>query len=602
MRKWSLESLIAIGFVVILLFSGCSLLSATPTITHFPGKPTPTITSKPKPDVTHILTPTIAAFKPTITREPTPTTHEVSTTPGNTYYIRPDGGSTLQCTGLVDSPYPGSGNDQPCAWNHPFQALPPDGFPRIAGGDTLILAEGSYSMGYGVPGAEACDYEASYGCHMSPVPSGPDVDHPTRILGAGWDISCPNPPELWGTGRPWFVINLTDASNVEVACLEVTDHSSCIEDHVFPTGGSIYTCQRDSPPYGDWAAVGLYAEDSSHVRLQNLNIHGLANTGILAGRLQDWQVDMVSLVGNGSAGWNGDIDGDDANTGTMRFYDWHVDWNGCGETYPDKQHIGCWGQEAGGYGDGVGTGTTGGNWIIEDSTFLNNSSDGLDLLYTRIPGSVIEIRRTIAAGNDGNQIKITSGQAIIENSIIVSQCGYFHDMPYWNKDDNCRAGGDGLAIAIQPSGQITVVNSTITGEGGCLVIAECALDQTCNGNEQILMRNSIFQGQKIFFNPEENTCFAWYDDETNPPMPVNPFIVDFSIINGVDFGNVTPCINSNNLCDTDPGLVYFAINSFDPHLLPGSPAIDAGTTEGAPINDFDNRRRDDSPDIGAYEW
>jgi hypothetical protein len=224
------------------------------------------------------------------------------------------------------------------------------------------------------------------------------------------------------------------------------------------------------------------------------------------------------------------------------------------------------------------------------------------LLYTRIPGSIIEIRRTIAAGNDGNQIKITSGQAIIENSIIVGQCGYFHGMPYWNKDDDCRAGGDGLAIAIQPSGQITVVNSTITGEGGCLVIAECALDQTCNGNEQVLMRNTIFQGQKIFFNPEEDTCFAWYDDETNPPMPVNPFMITFSIINGVRFSNVTPCINSYNLCDTDPGIINSSIDSFDTHLVPGSLAIDAGTTDGAPINDFDDHERDSPPDIGAYEW
>ncbi|HSJ58426.1 MAG TPA: hypothetical protein VLC95_14685, partial [Anaerolineae bacterium] len=33
-----------------------------------------------------------------------------------TYHVRPDGGSTGQCTGLVDAPYPGTGSDQPCAW------------------------------------------------------------------------------------------------------------------------------------------------------------------------------------------------------------------------------------------------------------------------------------------------------------------------------------------------------------------------------------------------------------------------------------------------------------------------------------------------------
>ena len=44
-----------------------------------------------------------------------------------TYYVRTDGGSAAQCTGLADAAYPGSGSSQPCAWNHPFQALPPLG-------------------------------------------------------------------------------------------------------------------------------------------------------------------------------------------------------------------------------------------------------------------------------------------------------------------------------------------------------------------------------------------------------------------------------------------------------------------------------------------
>lgn len=521
--------------------------------------------------------------------------------PGLTYYIRADGGSADQCTGLADAPYPGSGRDQPCAWNHPFQALQPDGESRINGGDTLFIARGSYQMGYGAPGSEACDEEASYGCHMPPIPSGPDVDHPTRLLGAGWETGCTSPPELWGTGRSWAILNLTDSSNVEIACLEITDHSSCIEHHLHSSGKSPLTCQRDKLPYGEWASIGLYAEDSDHVQLKDLDIHGLADTGVLAGRLSDWNLDHVNLVGNGWSGWNGDIDGEDANTGTLTFRNWWVEWNGCGETYPDQLYVGCWGQEAGGYGDGVGTGTTGGHWIIEDSAFLHNTSDGLDLLYTRIPGSVIEIRRTIAAFNDGNQIKVTTGLAVIENTIVISQCGFFHDMPYWNNDDDCRAGGDAMAIALQPRGEVRVVNSTITGEGNCLVIAECALDQVCNGTEKILLRNTLFQGQKVFFNPEEDTCFAWYDDETQNPMPVNPFVVDYSLINGVRFGNVTPCPDAHNLCDLPAGIVNLSIGAFDPHLQAGSPAIDAGTTDGAPSVDFDNHPRVNSPDIGAYE-
>ena len=523
---------------------------------------------------------------------------------GTIYYVRPDGGSFEQCSGLTDASYSGTGTGQDCAWNHPFQALPPAGTPHIAGGDALIIESGSYMMGFGAPGAENCEYEGSFDCLMSPIPSGPDISHPTRILGAGWETGCANPPELWGTGRPWFVFNLTDSSNVQVACLEITDHSSCIEDHVFTTGGSEYTCQRDTPPYGDWAATGLYAEDSANVLLKDLDIHGLANQGVHAGRLTDWTVENVRVAGNGLAGWNTDLVGDGSdsvNHGTFLFRHWTVEWNGCGETYPDEEHLGCWGQEAGGYGDGSGFGgTTGGHYIIEDSAFLHNTSDGLDMLYVRLPDSRIEIRRTISADNDGNQIKAT-GNVTIENSIMVSNCGFFHDMPYWNNDDDCRAGGDAVVFMLNPGGQASMINSTITGAGNCLMTAGCALNKTCNGDEKVLVRNNIFQGQKVFWSPADDVCYAWYDDESSPPMPANPFIVDYSLITGVRFGNVTPCPGSHNLCEVSSGMMNITIDAFDAHLVPGSPAINAGTTDQAPADDFTGHPRDANPDIGAYE-
>jgi len=99
--------------------------------------------------------------------------------------------------------------------------------------------------------------------------------------------------------------------------------------------------------------------------------------------------------------------------------------------------------------DGVGTGTTGGHWIIEDSVIQYNTQDGLDLLYVREPGSQIDISRTLARGNAGNQIK-TSGPVTIENSIIVGNCGFFEGKPFtYHSDtefDHCRAGGDALVL------------------------------------------------------------------------------------------------------------------------------------------------------------
>jgi len=508
-----------------------------------------------------------------------------------TYYVRPDGGSATACTGAVNAPYGGSGVGQPCAWNHPFQALPPEGAPRIAGGDTLIIAAGSYMLGYGAPGADACESDWPWGCTMPPIPSGPNASQRTRILGAGWDTGCANPPELWGTERADQLLNLTDSSHVEIGCLEITDHSSCVEFHAHAFGGSALTCEREAYPFGPWAATGLYAEDSANVYLHDLNIHGLASAGIRAGRLTDWLVEDVRIAGNGLVGWDGDIDGDDSNTGVLRFSRWTVEWNGCGETYPAGQPTGCWAQTAGGYGDGVGTGETGGRWIIEDSAFLYNTSDGLDLLYTRRPDARIEIRRTRAEGNAGNQIK-TTGQVTVENSIIVGNCGYFDGQPFTYHVDNCRALGTALSLDLGPGDAATVVNNTLTSEGDCLVTAECT--GGCTGAERVLLRNNIFQGQTDFTQLWEQTCLVY--EET---FPANPFDVDYSVIADVKHD---ACPGSHDICDRPPGLTNTAIDAFDAYLVAGSPAINVGQTPGATADDFDAEPRDAWPDIGADEY
>jgi hypothetical protein len=509
-----------------------------------------------------------------------------------TYYVRPDGGDSTQCTGLANAPYPGSGSGQPCAWDHPFRALQPSGEPdqvgtaRISGGDTLIIASGAYRMGYGAPGADNCEADYPWDCVMPPIPDGPDAAHPTRILGAGWDTGCATPPELWGTERAAMLLNLTGSDHVEIACLEITDHATCADAH---TGG--LACSSDAFPYGDWALVGLYAEDSQDVTLRNLNIHGLAYGGVLAGRLRDWTVENVRIATNGWVGWDGDIYGNDANAGTLTFRHWTVEWNGCVETYPGEQPTACWAQTAGGYGDGVGTGDTGGHWIIEDSAFLHNTSDGLDLLYTRLAGSRIEIRRTLAKDNAGNQIK-TNGPTLIENSVIVGNCGYFQGQSFTYGVDNCRAAGNALALNLQPGNAVTVTNNTVTGEGDCLVEVIC--DGTCTGSETARMRNNIFVGQTDFISPSENTCLVYQEN-----FPTDPLDADYSLIHNTK-GNPCP-LGSHDICEA-PALANETVDAFDAHLQPTSPTIDAGTTEGAPADDFAGRTRDAIPDIGAYEF
>ncbi|NNK92470.1 MAG: right-handed parallel beta-helix repeat-containing protein [Acidimicrobiia bacterium] len=510
-----------------------------------------------------------------------------STVPGSgAYYVRVDGGSREQCTGTTDAAYPGSGMHQPCAWDHPFRALPPGGEAVLAGGGTLLIGPGEYMVGFGAPGAEDCDTDDRWGCAMPPVPSGPDQAHPTRIAGVGWDSGCPDPPQLWGAEAVGQLIDLTGASHIELACLEITDHAGCVEDH---SGG--LACPRDDYPFGNWASVGVYAEDSSDVHIVDVDIHGLADAGVRAGRLTDWTFERVRIAANGWVGWDGDIEGDDANSGTMSFRDWTVEWNGCVESYPGGDPIGCWGQSAGGYGDGLGTGETGATWIIEDSTFRYNTSDGLDLLYVRRDGAGVTVRRSSAYGNAGDQIK-TGGPTLLENVIAVSNCGFFSGKAFTHDVDPCRSGGSAVALNTHRGGDAVIVNATIAGQGDCLIIAECAEGHDCSGSESVVVRNTILLGNPEFGGHGDVTCLAW------SAFDRDPFDFDHVIIDGVKTDRLCPPASR---CDAGTAVVDASLDVFDAHLGSGSIAIDAGTGEGAPVDDFAGHARNNPPDIGAYE-
>ena len=88
-----------------------------------------------------------------------------------TYYVRTNGGTADQCTGLADVPYQGSGTNQACAWSHPFWALNGDGEWKIQGGDILVIGSGSYRMGINAANTDWCAAEGSYDCHLPPLPS-----------------------------------------------------------------------------------------------------------------------------------------------------------------------------------------------------------------------------------------------------------------------------------------------------------------------------------------------------------------------------------------------------------------------------------------------
>lgn len=523
-----------------------------------------------------------------------------------TYYVRTDGGTGTQCNGLADAPYPGSGDNQNCAWAHPFWALNEYGEWKIRGGDTLIIGPGSYMIGYGAPNTSSwCGAEWAESCVFPPIPSGTPTS-PTRILGAGYNSSCSNPPELWGTQKAYQVLSLDGTSNAEIQCLEITDHSSCVEFHANPS----VACNRDSYPYGEYATEGIYAYNSSNVLLKNLNIHGLSDSCLATGALSNWTLENVRLAGCGWAGWNGEYGENPSNSGTMRFKNLIVEWNGCAETYPGKQPDHCWAQSHGGYGDGVGFPRTGGHWIIEDSVFRYNTSDGLDLLYVGVghPDTLIELYRVKAYGNAGNQIK-TGGTTIIKNMLAIGNCAYFWGKPFaqemgsYDEGDICRAGGGAVSFNLGQGDYAKIINSTVASQGWALVEGQCITmdfpeEPDCNGTEYIEIKNSIFIGYPDFCVGGEGLADFIGDLD---PYGFTRGKVDYNIIYNVDY-DVCPQ-GPHDICE-NPQILNDNLDFFDGHLKPGSPAIDRGTWEEAPLDDLDGNVRPQGAgiDIGAYEF
>jgi len=505
-----------------------------------------------------------------------------------TYFVRADGGNASQCTGLADSAYSGSGSNQACAWNHPFVALPPGGVPRIQGGDTLHIGPGSFMMGYGAPSSGNCHQSWSWECHMARIPSGPSPAQPTRILGAGHDQGCTQAPQLWGTERSWMVVNMEGSSNVELACLEITDRGSCIVAHCHngQCGGEVAACNNSSPPYGRWASTGISARDSSNVVLRDLNIHGLANRGIHAGRLTDWNLERVRIIANGWAGWDGDIGTNSSNSGVIRFSESEIAYSGCARRWPSGEIFGCWAQGGGGYGDGLGVGSSGGHWIFEDSSVHHNTSDGIDLLYLNDNGHVT-IQRTLVDSNAGNQIKV-SRSALIENSVIVGNCSHFIGEANMRPGDHCRALGDAISVGLSNDSQTFLINNTIVGEGNCVISGGGG-----SSASHLRLINNVVIGKPYFLDPTKLSCLYYSGSSEQITW-------DSNHVSNVRHG----ACPGNSLCSAPPQITNATLSGFDAYPLPGSPLIDAANPVFAPLLDFHSLQRTagSGPDIGAMEF
>lgn len=507
--------------------------------------------------------------------------------PAATYYVRSDGGTAAQCNGTANAPASATPN---CAWSAPTIPLPMGNSeyggvipkPLIAGGDTLVIGAGSYKVGLGAPGAAGsiCASAQSYECVIASIPSGTPAQ-PTVITG-----DCSAPPELWAFGSANGVLWLRNVHDIKIACLSITDHSLCISGYGPTKGtGGVIACTKNSPtqPFG---MDGMQIIGTTNIELDNVNVHGMAQYGITAGALHGTNVfNNLTIRANGWGGWNGDLSGivnapNSSDDGSMTFNKLVVAWNGCAEAYPATTIVGCWGQTNGGYGDGFGTARTAGVWTFNNATFYQNTSDGLDLLYHTLGGS-ITINGGVFWGSIGNQIK-AGGGVTISNAVINGMCNNWSTYPVGgasgNSSNDCRAAGTAVVMTQNaPNQTSTITHSTVTGNGDELLIGEGSdgasnggYAYTPNSTNVWTYSNNIFLGQPSAYKTGEQTALDWYSDGTFGGTVQYSNNIVWNVKNG-------QC-PTGSICK-DPQLTDESLPTFNPVPLSGSPAW--GTNAGA---------------------
>jgi hypothetical protein len=529
----------------------------------------------------------------------------------HTWFVRADGGDRKQCTGKADAAYRGEGIAQPCAFSHPYYLFTNDKYGNkawvVEGGDTVIIRGGPYRMGYKGPNPKdywgACPGDP-YGCSMPPIPSGKDV-LPTRLLGENYK-NCDRKTQLFGGFALGAIINLKGSKNVDVECLELTDHSQCTR-----VGGNepVSEACSSSHPLSDYAGAGIVTNaETADVALKNLDIHGLTGEGIIGAIGGEVKADHVRIAFNGAAGWDFDDGrGTKSAPGAIVHASYlTVEWNGCNEEYPITHQVpaySCFDQDSGGYGDGVGTPNTQLNFTCDHCTFRYNTQDGLDLLH--VSGSLISVTNSIAYGNMGQQWKMGPMHSVVfQNNVTVHNCRRLSaGMPGASDGYNkhlslfCRAAGDGIAFQVNDAGTYVFQNNSFVGYGAT------SYDIGCRGSctkANITFQNNLHIGYKDPVGGERAAVFY------SEGLPRNPFVArDHNI-----YYHMRSCPSGAAEYCVDPKIVNLpvwsgeaSLDGIDFHLTGASPARGTGVVVPGLTEDFDGvKRPTNSPnDIGAFQ-
>jgi Divergent InlB B-repeat domain len=150
------------------------------------------------------------------------------------------------------------------------------------------------------------------------------------------------------------------------------------------------------------------------------------------------------------------------------------------------------------------------------------------------------------------------------------------------------AGGNVTSSPPSSVSSVTIENDTLVNDGtGALFISNPNDQSGVSGNTitGVIVRNSILY--------ERFGTSPILQGGGGGVVNQRPDVVMNSLITGPGWAGSNGNINGDPLFVDEPGGDY--------HLTDASPAINAGTTIGAPVDDLDGALRVAQPDIGAYE-
>lgn len=538
-----------------------------------------------------------------------------------TWYVRSDGGTATQCDGKHWAAYPGSGTNQPCAYNHPMWLVSglsggnttQRGSWVIAGGDVVLIRNtDTYIIGLDdASGAETtlCNGDA-LDCHFPTPPAG-TANSNTTICGTSDGLSCcTSGPQVLlkssdGSNRTEeiFQIDQVDPANnpaqyYKFGCMELQGWNHAANAATSSTGGN------GLGTFGFKNREGFNASTiGSNLTLSYVKVHGFASSGEYGG-YNNQTFTNVDFARNGHAGIEMDIgDGVKHNYGTWNLTNQILEWNGCLETSALVQ-VYCLDDNNSGFGSGF---SSPGGGVGQDSsinlTLTNpivrfNSKDGVDGLHCF--GCTLTITGGLFQSNAGDQLKFSATTGLVRNNIFVGNCSCwasFGACYQYEKNgglsnfDFCRAAGD-VAVLNGSNGASSMVFqfNSLTGQGNYAIDEGCR--DTCSSQTYDIEDNIFYgdyqQGQvghgllDTIYNVTGTQIEGhndWYNMRNSGPG---------------GSGDITSNPNLVNPSDS---------SSFDPHLQSGSPAIDTGVMISGVTTDFaGNTRETSKADMGAYEF